>query len=183
MGLKKEKLPIGHDSGVISTPERTPEQKNGAQTGLREDSGVNTVAKATGDTCLETSDPGEIYFERYFKQCVNEGLTALMLDFSRQLFQEYDCKTVSEKVLAQVAANAYVRVLESSKAIDQGVHGRYFGGNMAHYYSMASRELDRASRQFIFALATLRQLKSPMPDIKVIAKNAFVAEKQQFNKN
>jgi hypothetical protein len=43
------------------------------------------------------------------------------------------------------------------------------------------RELDRANRQFISALTTLRQLKAPTPSINVIAKNAFMAGQQQFN--
>jgi hypothetical protein len=46
-----------------------------------------------------------------------------------------------------------------------------------------SKELDRANRQFITALTTLKQMKTPSIEINVTAKTAFVGKNQQFNAN
>jgi hypothetical protein len=54
---------------------------------------------------------------------------------------------------------------------------------VSRHYSVMSKELDRANRQFITALTTLKQMKAPSIEINVTAKTAFVAENQQFNVN
>ena len=48
---------------------------------------------------------------------------------------------------------------------------------------MISKELDRANRQFITALTTLKQIKAPSLEINVKTKAAFVAQNQQLNVN
>ena len=42
-------------------------------------------------------------------------------------------------------------------------------------------ELDRANRQFLTALQTLKQIKAPQLEVNVETKTAFVAQNQQFN--
>jgi hypothetical protein len=116
-------------------------------------------------------------------ESVGNELGPLAVDFSKGLVREYDCKTPSEKALAQIVANAYVRVMEYSHTMEQCRNIKEANDQVSRHYSVMSKELDRANRQFITALTTLKQMKAPSIEINVTAKTAFVAENQQFNVN
>ena len=49
------------------------------------------------------------------------------------------------------------------------------------YYSLISKELDRAHRQYITTLTLLQQIKQPSIKVNVKTKNAYIAENQQIN--
>ena len=107
--------------------------------------------------------------------------TALVLGFSRQITKDYDCKTSGEKALAQVVVNAYIRILEYTRRLDFCKKIDYLSREVVNFYSMLSKELDRANRHFITALTTLKQLKDPTLKISVKTESAFIAENQQLN--
>jgi hypothetical protein len=115
-------------------------------------------------------------------ESVGNDYRSMAMDFADQLIAEYDCKTSSEKALAQVTANAFVRTLEYSNTMetcrDKTVKLDLFG-----FYSIIGKELDRANRHFLSSLMTLRQMKLPAFKINVTANTAFVAENQQVNIN
>lgn len=115
-------------------------------------------------------------------ESVGNDYRSMAMDFADQLIAEYDCKTSSEKALAQVTANAFVRTLEYSNTMetcrDKTVKLNLFG-----FYSIIGKELDRANRHFLSSLMTLRQMKLPAFKINVTANTAFVAENQQVNIN
>ena len=46
---------------------------------------------------------------------------------------------------------------------------------------MLSKEVDKAHRQLIMALTTLKQIKNPPVEFNVKAKTAFLAQNQQIN--
>jgi len=115
-------------------------------------------------------------------ESVNYRYASLATSFSENLVKEYNCNTPSEKALAQVIANAYVRIFEYSNTLES-FRNRAVNTNLVGYYSIISKELDRANRQFITALTTLKQLKAPSLELKVMVKNAFIAQNQQFNAN
>ena len=48
-------------------------------------------------------------------------------------------------------------------------------------YSAFGKEIERASRQYLATISTLKQLKNPPIEINVKAKTAFVGQNQQFN--
>jgi len=97
------------------------------------------------------------------------------------LVAEYDCKSSSEKALAQMVASSYGRYLQYAKFYQNVMHIEWLSTEKTRHYESIAKEADKAHRQFITALTTLRQLKSPPPTIKVNAKQAFVAENQQLN--
>lgn len=105
----------------------------------------------------------------------------LIVAFARQLIEEYKCDGPSEKAIAEVAAGAYIRILEYSELF---IHMRK-NSELSHekngFYSIVSKELDRAHRQFESALSTLKQMKVPALAFTVNSKNTFIADKQQFN--
>jgi len=115
-------------------------------------------------------------------ESVSEKSGPLAMEFSKDLYEEYDCKTVSEKALAQVVANAFVRTLEYSNTL-KTCRNNSVNTELIGYYSMISKELDRANRQFTSALTALKQIKTPPIKVHVKANNAFMAKNQQFNQD
>ncbi len=115
-------------------------------------------------------------------ESVSNQYASLATNFSKNLLKEYGCNTPSEKALAQVIANAYVRILEYSNTLEN-CRNRTVNTNLIGYFSIISKELDRANRQFITALTTLKQLKAPSLEVNVTAKTAFIAQNQQLNVN
>jgi len=103
------------------------------------------------------------------------------IEFSNQLQKEYDCQTPSEFALVEIIANSYARILDYSRAFNNCQNIEFVSGEKNGYYTMLSKEVDKANRQFISALTTLKHIKSPGFDITVKAKTAFVAQNQQIN--
>lgn len=137
---------------------------------------TEAVSKALMVYGLETHYP--------LAETVNKSYRPLAIEFSRQLIQEFDCKTPSEKALAQIVVNAYLRVMDSSKKFNNCYEAsEYLSKERTNHLSVMSKQLDRANRQFITALATLKQLKTPSLEINVRTKIAFVAQNQQLNIN
>lgn len=51
------------------------------------------------------------------------------------------------------------------------------------HYTLVSKEIEKQSRLYMHALGTLKALKAPQENISIRAKNAFIAQNQQFNNN
>ncbi len=114
-------------------------------------------------------------------QTVSPRIQPLVIDFARQIITDYGCNTASEKALAEVIAGAYSRILEYSAVLNKLTLDDHVSFILTNHYSMISKELDRANRHFISALATLQQIKSPSIEVQVKAKTAFISQAQQFN--
>lgn len=105
-----------------------------------------------------------------------------IIEAANNLVKEYDCKTPGEKMLAQVAAVSHARILANARWFNNCIT---FSNSLTdiktRYLAAISKELDRANRQFISALSTLKQLKTPNFEVNVKAKTAFIAQNQQIN--
>jgi hypothetical protein len=95
--------------------------------------------------------------------------------------EEYLCSAPSETALAEVAANAYVRIIECSRRLNSVLHLEYLSSEKNGYYSLLSKELDRAERHFQSAIMAIKTVKSPPLTVRVTAQSAFIADKQQIN--
>lgn len=112
---------------------------------------------------------------------VDRDYAPLVISFAQQLVQEYECSTPSEKSLAEVAANAYVRIISTAEQLSTVKKVREPSNLQTNWYAMLSKELDRAERHFFTALSSLKQLRLPSVSVNIKTKAAFVAEQQQFN--
>lgn len=115
----------------------------------------------------------------------DKKLRPFVLEFCNQLVKEYNCKTHSEKALAELAVNAYARIIAYSQLMRMMRDPQNIG-SLSHekigFCSMMSKELDRTNRQFITALITLKQFKMPPLQVNVRTESAFIAQNQQLNK-
>ncbi len=109
----------------------------------------------------------------------------LSKELSTQIIKDYNAVTSAEKALAEVIANAFIRIIDNSRRLNN-----YLGNpeevtlineDRTKYLAMLSKQIDRANRQFITAFTTLKQMKSPTLELNVKTKIAFVAQNQQIN--
>ncbi len=115
-------------------------------------------------------------------ETTHERRQPLMLAITRELLKEYDCKTTSEITLAEMAAIHYGRVLTSSSMLASNTQGGSpISAERNGYYTFLSKEIERASRQYLATLSVLKQFKNPSVEINVRAKTAFVSQNQQIN--
>ena len=114
---------------------------------------------------------------------VTDKYMGLAVNLVNQLVTEFDCKTPSEKALAQIAAVSYAKSMDYSEEMRNSRAIKFHSGPLNGYFSMIGKEVDRANRTLISALAALKQLKAPSIEFNVTAKTAFVANNQQFNVN
>ena len=113
---------------------------------------------------------------------MNEGYRPLAMEMCRRMIKDYDCKTAAEKALVEVAVNDYIRVLEFSQlmgSIRQNLNNVTKAKNQL--YAIWSKELDRANRQFINAITTLKHFKAPALEMTIKTNTAFIAQNQQIN--
>lgn len=114
-------------------------------------------------------------------ETVGERYRPLVISVARQLTEEYKCETPSEKALVEVAAGAYVRIIEYSRRLHNSIGTEYLSSEKNGYYSLMSKEVDRATRHFQSALTTLKHMKTPPMSVKVTTQTAFLAQNQQIN--
>lgn len=113
-----------------------------------------------------------------FESVENGGMA---VETANRFIEEYDCQTASMKAMAQVAANAFVRILENSRIMRDCSSLKRVDQLQINFYSMIGKELDRATRQFDTAIGNLVRMKSPPLKVNVTAQTAFVAHNQEFN--
>lgn len=112
---------------------------------------------------------------------VNDENYGLANELKRNLEKEFNCNSYSEKMLVDLMANSYMRKLTYSKRMDN--NQKYVGHQYDSYRNYLSKEIDRAHRQFISAIETLKFMKQPSMRVNIKTNNAFVGENQQFNNN
>lgn len=110
---------------------------------------------------------------------VEENDRSFALQMNRELEQEFDVKTPSEKALVQMATLAYCRYFDCANFFRARKDPKWLSHEAAHFVSIYAKEMDRSHRQFIAAIQALKAMKSPPLNIKVSTKTAFVAQNQQ----
>lgn len=119
-------------------------------------------------------------------ESVDRKYRPLALSLKDEMEKEFDCKHPSEKMLVEQAVNAHIRTQYYSWVMDNSIFlalGEKESHENNRYLAFLSKEIDRASRQFISAIETLKSIKQPSPKISIRTQNAFLGEKQQFNTN
>lgn len=107
----------------------------------------------------------------------------------QQLKAEFAPVTPSEALMIDQAINAYFRSLRLSQAhinLMQDPKGSVRLWDNQQIINLAKeigKQANFANQQFITAITYLREAKQPPIKVKVHAKEAFVAQNQQFNKN
>ena len=112
---------------------------------------------------------------------VSERHQSLVITVARQIEKEYNCKTASEKVLVQLIAGTYGKIIGYSSVMNSNIYSLELSNERNAHIATLSKELDRSHRQMLTALTMLRQIKNPPIELNVKAKTAFIAQNQQIN--
>jgi hypothetical protein len=114
-------------------------------------------------------------------EAFNVGYRGLSADMTKTLIREFGCSNEAEKALAELAVNAYIRVIDNSRRLNNEFEATSITPNRNVYIANLSKQVDRAHRQFISSILTLKQLKSPQIEMSIKANTAFVSNNQQVN--
>jgi len=105
----------------------------------------------------------------------------LIKEFSHEIIKDYSCVNSIEKALAEVIANAYVRIIDNSQRLNNQLNASEITQISNIYIANLSKQIDRANRQYISAIMTLKQMKSPLVELNIRTNTAFISENQQIN--
>lgn len=112
---------------------------------------------------------------------VSKDYKPMVIEVANGLIEEYDCRTTSEKMLAEMVAGTYVGYLECCRNYFYVYKLEYLSSEKNGYFGTLSKHMDRLQRQYVASLTALRQIKSPQLKVNVKAKTAFVSQNQQVN--
>ncbi|HUC87051.1 MAG TPA: hypothetical protein VMR75_01845, partial [Candidatus Saccharimonadales bacterium] len=104
----------------------------------------------------------------------DENYQPYSIELANQLIKEYDCTTASEITLVHLIVSSYIRSLEYARnlSLNSG-GGKSITAERNGLYAVLSKEIDRANRQFVTGLTTLKQLKAPPLTVNVKTDTAF----------
>lgn len=107
-----------------------------------------------------------------------ETLRTFALDMSKKLQEEFDCKTVSEKSLAEMAALNYCRVLYIQRRMEMYLERDQITDIGVGFLKYTSQELDRAERHYLTSLQTLKSRREPPMQVNFRANTAVIGQNQ-----
>jgi len=122
-------------------------------------------------------------FDTHFAlwQTTSSQYRSLIGEFCKQIIKEYDCQTPSEKALAEIMAGAFVRQLRCATRLEESIEAGSLLPGATAFMSVIGKELDRATRTFLSALSTLKQIKCSSISLNIKAPTSFIAQNQQIN--
>ncbi len=122
--------------------------------------------------------------ERHYivaESIVDERWRPAIMDLANCIQKEYCCTTNSEIALAGLAASAYYRSLKAARKMNALLGKDEIGMVGVNLMGQVSKEIDRAERQYLSAIETLRSRRQPQMNVKIQTKTAFFNENQTIN--
>ncbi|MCX6717257.1 MAG: hypothetical protein NTU76_01090 [Candidatus Taylorbacteria bacterium] len=116
-------------------------------------------------------------------ESVGERHRGLALQLKKEFEKEFDCKSSSEKALIDMLVSSYITKMTDLKRLESNKQSEFLSHEMNGFLSLLSKDADRAHRQFISTIETLKSIKQPALNVNVKTNNAFIGENQQFNQN
>lgn len=113
----------------------------------------------------------------------NEELQTVIVELTNDLIEQYWCNTTLEKSICEVIANAYGKIMETSKKLNRQFWAEYLSNDGINFMRVLSQEQDRAYRNYFNAINNLIEIKKPQMNINIKTKNAYIWQNQQFNNN
>lgn len=124
----------------------------------------------------------------YLRSCVHWMDTDYVPSVRNNLVAEFKATSASELLLVDIVANAYFSYMRASKALksfieDNDGRREYESQTWINMMKELTKVVEMTNRHFITTLTCLKEYRQPPIKVKVHAKQAFVSQNQQFNKN
>lgn len=113
---------------------------------------------------------------------VPEQYRTFAIDMMRQLQKEYACELPSEKAITELITLSFVRILELQRRINNYISSSINRTDLT-FFALLSKDLDRANRQYLSGLQTLRMLKQPSINVSIKTNTAIVGQNQLIQEN
>lgn len=109
--------------------------------------------------------------------------SSLAIKMAKSIIAEYKCSTSLEKSLVELIVNSFCRSLYLSSILVVVLEQKtvQIEQNFINYYKFIGKELDKANREYLTAITTLYQLKTPNIQLNLKADTAILGQNQQFN--
>lgn len=114
---------------------------------------------------------------------VPEQYKTFGIDMMRQLQKEYNCVLTSEKATAELATVNYIRTLEIQNRINRYLDLGTISDIGVKFLAIMSKDLDRANRQYLAAIQTLRVMKQPPMKLNITTDTAIIGQNQLVQAN
>lgn len=114
--------------------------------------------------------------ERHYllaESVTEERWRSMVIDLANCIQKEYSCVTSSEIALSGLAANAYYRSLRMARRLDGFIWGDGLSTAAIPLVSHLSKEIDRADRQYLAVVQTLRERREPKMSVRIQTRAAF----------
>jgi hypothetical protein len=111
----------------------------------------------------------------------NSDYREMSKELCNQIIKENGCNSSVEKTLTEIIVNSFIRVLDNSYRLNSELNCREITHERNIYIQILSKQVDRANRQYLSALMTLKQLKAPTIEMNIRTNTAFIAQNQQIN--
>lgn len=176
------------ESQIVKKSEKTFSNCNPYQRGNVFMQGIKQIRanKKINKTNLQPEDVAFKLLTLYeFKNSIlstlnfSEQYRTLVADLSERLQTEHECKTASERSLAHLSAQNYVRTLELQRLIYLEISRSYYNELTTRRLAVLEKAYDRANQQYILTLQALKTAKMPPMNFKLITQNAMFGQNQQ----
>ena len=114
---------------------------------------------------------------------LSEQYKTFAIFLSRQLQVEYDCKTISEKATAELVAINYCRTLETQRKLNNLLSKDGLSRIDLEFFSILSKEIDRANRHYLLAIQALKAMKQPQLKFNIKTDTAILGNNQLIQEN
>lgn len=112
---------------------------------------------------------------------VEEKYRPMLQEMIQSICRDYNCKNIIEISMAQNIATSYVRGIVLQDKINDDFQGDGLLSNLRNSrLSILSKELDRANRQYITFIKTLRELKRPQLSVIVNVESMIVGNNNSY---
>lgn len=114
---------------------------------------------------------------------VPEQYKTFGIDLMKQLQVEFDCRNISEKATAELAAVNYIRTLEIQNRINRYLAGDTITDMGVRFLAVMSKELDRANRHYLTSIQTLKVMKQAPMSLNIKTNTAVIGQNQIVQAN
>jgi len=157
---------------VLEAAKQEIEKTKGKQT---KSSGIDNIFKAM---TLFEFDNGTLLMN-----ILPECYKTFAVHMLRQLQKDYNCSMISERATAELATISYVRILDLQRRMNNSLDRPEKHDVNLLYISILGKELDRANRQYLAAIQTLRMIKQPSLQFNIKADTAVIGQNQLVHTN
>lgn len=150
---------------------------------IKENSGSEKKITESTNSLLDLARVYENESQVALMESLDGKYRSLAREMTQTIILEQNCITEIEKGLAELTVNAYIRVLDNSRRINNEFNAGTITPNRTLYIAQLSKQIDRSNRQYIQAILTLSQIKNPIIKMNIKAETAFISQNQQINNN